>query len=147
MDVINNAINSLNSSTFFAGIMMICLNIGSRYIQLNLDESTESYIKYALTKEILVFTISWMATRNIYSALVLTAVFVVLADFILNEKSKYCLLPKKFIKSRKLGEYTNNKDITDKDYSDAMDIVEKYKIQKSKSSQLNYLDAYNMNKF
>ena len=147
MDIVNNAINSLNSSTFFAGIMMICLNIGSRYIQLNLDESTESYIKYALTKEILVFTISWMATRNIYTALVLTAVFVVLADFILNEKSKYCLLPKKFIKSRKLGEYTNNKDITDKDYSDAMDIVEKYKIQKSKSSQLNYLDAYNMNKF
>ena len=147
MDIVNNAINSLNSSTFFAGIMMICLNIGSRYIQLNLDESTESYIKYALTKEILVFTISWMATRNIYSALVLTAVFVVLADFILNEKSKYCLLPKKFIKSRKLGEYTNNKDITDKDYSDAMDIVEKYKIQKSKSSQINYLDAYNMNKF
>jgi hypothetical protein len=147
MDIVNNAINSLNSSTFFAGIMMICLNIGSRYIQLNLDESTESYIKYALTKEILVFTISWMATRNIYTALVLTAVFVVLADFILNEKSKYCLLPKKFIKSRKLGEYTNNKDISDKDYSDAMDIVEKYKIQKSKSSQLNYLDAYNMNKF
>ena len=147
MDIVNNAINSLNSSTFFAGIMMICLNIGSRYIQLNLDESTESYIKYALTKEILVFTISWMATRNIYTALVLTAVFVVLADFILNEKSKYCLLPKKFIKSRKLGEYTNNKDISDKDYSDAMVIVEKYKIQKSKSSQLNYLDAYNMNKF
>jgi hypothetical protein len=147
MDIVNNAINSLNSSTFFAGIMMICLNIGSRYIQLNLDESTESYIKYALTKEILVFTISWMATRNIYSALVLTAVFVVLADFILNEKSKYCLLPKKFIKSRKLGEYTNNKVITDKEYSDAMDLVQSYKIQKSKSSQLNYLDAYNMNKF
>jgi hypothetical protein len=147
MDIISNAINSLNSSTFFAGIMMICLNIGSRYIQLNLDESTESYIKYALTKEILVFTISWMATRNIYSALVLTAVFVVLADFILNEKSKYCLLPKKFIKSRKLGEYTNNKIITDKEYNDAMDIVQKYKTQKSKSNQLNYLDAYNMNKF
>jgi hypothetical protein len=147
MEFINNAISSLNSSTFFAGLMMICLNIGSRYIQLNLDESTESYIKYALTKEILVFTISWMATRNIYSALVLTAVFVVLADFALNEKSKYCILPKDFIKSRKLGEYTNNKVITEKEFSDAMDIVEKYKTQKSKSSQLNYLDAYNMNKF
>ena len=147
MDIINKAVESLNSSTFFAGIMMICLNIGSRYIQLNLDESTESYIKYALTKEILVFTISWMATRNIYTALVLTAVFVVLADFALNEKSKYCLLPKNFIKSRKLGEYTNNKVITDKEYSDAVDLVQSYKTQKSKSSQLNYLDAYNMNKF
>jgi len=147
MDIIHNAVSSLNSSTFFAGIMMICLNIGSRYIQLNLDESTESYIKYALTKEILVFTISWMATRNIYSALVLTAIFVVLADFILNEKSRYCLLPKKFIKSRKLGEYTNNKIITEKEYSDAVELIEKYKTQKNKSSQLGYLDAYNMNKF
>ena len=146
MDIINNAINSLNSSTFFAGIMMICLNIGSRYIQLNLDESTESYIKYALTKEILVFTISWMATRNIYHALVLTAVFVVLADFALNEKSSYCILPKNFIKSRKLGEYTNNKVITEKEFNDAMEIVQKYKTQKSKSNQLNYLDAYNTNK-
>jgi hypothetical protein len=146
MDIINKAVESLNSSTFFAGIMMICLNIGSRYIQLNLDESTESYIKYALTKEILVFTISWMATRNIYSALVLTAVFVVLADFALNEKSKYCILPKNFINSRKLGEYTNNKIITEKEFNDAMEIVEKYKSQKNKSSQLNYLDAYNMNK-
>jgi hypothetical protein len=146
MDVISNAINSLNSSTFFAGIMMICLNIGSRYIQLNLDESTESYIKYALTKEILVFTISWMATRNIYTALVLTAVFVVLADFVLNEKSNYCLLPKNFIKSRKLGEYTNNKVITEKEFNDAMETVEKYRSQKNKSNQLNYLDAYNMNK-
>jgi len=135
MDVINGAVESLNSSTFFAGIMMICLNIGSRYIQLNLDESTESYIKYALTKEILVFTISWMATRNIYTALVLTAVFVVLADFALNEKSKYCLLPKNFIKSRKLGEYSNNKVITEKEFNDAMEIEEKYKSQKNKSSQ------------
>jgi hypothetical protein len=146
MDVINKAVSSLNSSTFFAGIMMICLNIGSRYIQLNLDESTESYIKYALTKEILVFTISWMATRNIYTALVLTAVFVVLADFAFNEKSSYCILPKDFIKSRKLGEYTNNKVITEKEFNDAMEIVQKYKTQKSKSNQLNYLDAYNMNK-
>jgi hypothetical protein len=147
MNVINNAISSLNSSTFFAGIMMICLNIGSRYIQLNLDESTESYIKYALTKEILVFTISWMATRNIYTALVLTAVFVVLADFILNEKSKYCLLPKKFIKSRKLGEFTDNKIITEKEVNDAIELLEKAKIQKNKSNQLGYLDAYNMDKF
>ena len=147
LEILNNAVSSLNSSTFFAGIMMICLNIGSRYIQLNLDESTESYIKYALTKEILVFTISWMATRNIYTALVLTAVFVVLADFVLNEKSKYCLLPKKFIESRKVSEFTKNKEITEKEIKDAMELLENAKIQKNKKNQLNYLDAYNMNKF
>ena len=147
LGIINNSINTLNSSTFFAGIMMICLNIGSRYIQLNLDESTESYIKYALTKEIMVFTISWMATRNIYMSLGLTAVFIVLADFIMNEKSKYCLLPKKFIKSRRMNELIDNNILSEKEIKDALEVLEKAKVQKFKQNQLNYLDSYNMNKF
>ena len=142
-----NSINSLNSSTFFAGVMMICLNIGSRYIQINLDESTESYIKYALTKEILVFTISWMATRNIYMSLGLTAVFIVLADFILNEKSRYCLLPKKFIKSRRMNEMVDSKVLSEKEISDALEVLEKAKVQKFKQNQLNYLESYTSNKF
>jgi hypothetical protein len=145
--ILNDGINSLNSSTFFAGIMMICLNIGSRYIQLNLDESTESYIKYALTKEILVFTISWMATKNIYMSLGLTAVFIVLADFILNEKSKYCLLPKKFIKTRRMNELVGSKILSEKEINDALEVLEKAKAQKFKQNQLNYLDSYNMDKF
>ena len=146
-DILNNGINSLNSSTFFAGIMMICLNIGSRYIQLNLDESTESYIKYALTKEIMVFTISWMATRNIYMSLGLTAVFIVLADFIMNEKSRYCLLPKKFIRSRRMNELVDNKILSEKEINDALEVLEKAKVQKFKQNQLNYLESYNLNKF
>ena len=146
-NILNNSVNSLNSSTFFAGIMMICLNIGSRYIQLNLDESTESYIKYALTKEIMVFTISWMATRNIYMSLGLTAVFIVLADFIMNEKSRYCLLPKKFIQSRRMNELVDNKILSEKEINDALEVLEKAKVQKFKQNQLNYLDSYDLNKF
>jgi hypothetical protein len=145
--VINNSINSLNSSTFFAGVMMICLNIGSRYIQLNLDESTESYIKYALTKEIMVFTISWMATRNIYMSLGLTAIFIVLADFIMNEKSRYCLLPKKFIQSRRMNELVDNKILSEKEINDALEVLERAKVQKFKQNQLNYLASYDLNKF
>ena len=146
-NILNNGINSLNSSTFFAGIMMICLNIGSRYIQLNLDESTESYIKYALTKEIMVFTISWMATRNIYMSLGLTAVFIVLADFIMNEKSRYCLLPKKFIQSRRMNELVDNKILSEKEINDALEVLERAKVQKFKQNQLNYLASYDLNKF
>lgn len=147
LDILHSSVNSLNSSTFFAGIMMICLNIGSRYIQLNLDESTESYIKYALTKEILVFTISWMATRNIYMSLGLTAIFIVLADFIFNEKSRYCLLPKKFIRSRRMNELVDNKVLSEKEINDALEVLEKAKMQKFKQNQMNYLESYDLNKF
>ncbi len=83
---IHESISSLNSNMFFAGIMMLTLNIGSRYVQLNLSPSAESYLKYAITKEFLIFTIAWMGTRNIYVALTLTAAFIILADYGLNDK-------------------------------------------------------------
>jgi len=146
MSTINEFVQSLNSSTFFAGVMMICLNIGSRYVQLNLTESTEQFIKYALTKELLVFTVAWMGTRNIYMALVLTAVFVVLADFIMNENSKYCLLPKKFLQLRKSVDINNDSIISDKEINDATELLEKAKRQKKHLNHLKYLDYYNNNK-
>jgi len=146
MSTINEFIQSLNSSTFFAGVMMICLNIGSRYVQLNLTESTEQFIKYALTKELLVFTVAWMGTRNIYMALVLTAVFVVLADFIMNENSKYCLLPKKFLQLRKAVDINDDKIISEKEINDANELLEKAKKQKKMQNHLNYVDYYNNNK-
>ena len=76
----NYAVYRLNNSLFFAGVVMIMLNIGSRYIELKLDPSTENFLKTALSKELLVFSVCWMGTRDLVIALVLTAVFVVLAE-------------------------------------------------------------------
>ena len=77
----------------------------------------------------------------------LTAVFIVLADFIMNEKSRYCLLPKKFIRSRRMNELVDNKILSEKEINDALEVLEKAKVQKFKQNQLNYLESYNLNKF
>jgi hypothetical protein len=44
LTVMHNFFHNLNTSTFFAGFVMIILNIGSRYINLDLNSSTESWI-------------------------------------------------------------------------------------------------------
>jgi hypothetical protein len=88
-----------------------------------------------------------MATRNIYMSLGLTAVFIVLADFIMNEKSRYCLLPKKFIRSRRMNELMDNKILSEKEINDALEVLEKAKVQKFKQNQMNYLESYDLNKF
>ena len=41
-------LRSLNSSKYFAGIMMLTLNIGSKYITLELSKTQEAYLKYTL---------------------------------------------------------------------------------------------------
>jgi hypothetical protein len=139
---INESISSLNSNMFFAGIMMLTLNIGSRYVQLNLSPSAESYLKYAITKEFLVFTIAWMGTRNIYVALTLTAAFVILADYALNDKSNFCILPEKFKKLQDSIDTNNDKIISELEIKSAMDILEKAKKQRENRIQLGYLSFY-----
>ena len=136
---IHESISSLNSNMFFAGIMMLTLNIGSRYVQLNLSPSAESYLKYAITKEFLVFTIAWMGTRNIYVALTLTAAFVILADYALNDKSNFCILPEKFKKLQDSIDSNNDKIISELEIKDAMNILEKAKKQRENRVQLGYL--------
>ena len=138
----NESISSLNSNMFFAGIMMLTLNIGSRYVQLNLSPSAESYLKYAITKEFLVFTIAWMGTRNIYVALTLTAAFVILADYGLNDKSNFCILPEKFKKLQNSIDTNNYKIISELEIKNAMDILEKAKKQQDNRVQLGYLSFY-----
>jgi hypothetical protein len=122
--------------------MMLTLNIGSRYVQLNLSPSAESYLKYAITKEFLVFTIAWMGTRNIYVALTLTAVFVVLADYAFNDKSNFCILPEKFKKIQDSIDTNNDKIISELEIKSAMDILEKAKKQRENRIQLGYLSFY-----
>jgi hypothetical protein len=131
---------------FFAGIMMLTLNIGSRYVQLNLSPSAESYLKYAITKEFLVFTIAWMGTRNIYVALTLTATFVILADYGLNDKSNFCILPEKFKKLQNSIDTNNDKIISELEIKNAMEILEKAKKQQDNRVQLGYLTFYDNNK-
>ena len=143
---INESVSSLNSNMFFAGIMMLTLNIGSRYVQLNLSPSAESYLKYALTKEFLVFTIAWMGTRNIYVALTLTAAFVILADYGLNDKSNFCILPEKFKKLQNSIDTNNDKIISELEIKNAMEILEKAKKQQDNRVQLGYLTFYDNNK-
>ena len=82
---------SLNNSKFFAGIVMIMLNIGSKYITIELSKTQEEYLKNHVARQILIFSISWMGTRDILMSLALTAIFVVMTEFLFNENSKNCI--------------------------------------------------------
>lgn len=135
-------ISSLNTNMFFAGIMMLTLNIGSRYVQLNLSPSAESYLKYAITKEFLIFTIAWMGTRNIYIALTLTAAFIILSDYVFNDKSIFCMLPEKFKKMQSSIDLNDDKIISELEIKNAMEILEKAKKQRDNRTQLGYLSFY-----
>lgn len=89
-------IKFLNKNTLFIGMMMFVMNISSRFVTIKLSKSMEGYLKYTFSKHILIFTIAFIGTRDLYAALVITILFAIFMDFLFNEDSKYCCLPESF---------------------------------------------------
>jgi hypothetical protein len=96
MKKINDNVTMLNGSKIFAGIMIIILQISSRFVTIRLSKTMESYLKYTFSKQILIFAIAWMGTRDIYIALIIAVIFSFISDVLCNEESQYCMLPNTF---------------------------------------------------
>jgi len=90
---INNYVSSLNNSKYLAGILMIVLNILSKYINIKFTKIQETYIKNLLGRQLLIFTVAFVATRDVVVSLILTLAFIVSVDYLLNEDSGYCIIP------------------------------------------------------
>jgi hypothetical protein len=87
-------LDSINESKLFAGLMMIFLNIGSRYITIELSKTQKQYLTNSILRQVLVFAVAFIGTRDLIIALVLTAVFTILVDGLFHEDSKISVLPK-----------------------------------------------------
>ena len=117
LSLIEGNLLSLNTSKYFAGIMMLLMNLGSKHVSEELSEIQSRFINHRIMWRILVFVLVFYATRDIKVALILTAVFVILVSGIFNEESKYCVLPNKVIEK---------KEITRDEYITAKKIVDRY---------------------
>ena len=73
---------------------MLIINIGSKYVTIELSKNQEQFLKGAIARQILIFSIIWMGTRDIITSLILTAVFVILTDHLFNEESRFCVVSK-----------------------------------------------------
>jgi len=120
---------NLNNSKFFAGVIMIMLNVGSKFIPIQFSKSAEEYLKYSLSKKILVFAMAWMGTRDIYTALALTIIFIIFSDYLFNEESVFCIVPydKRLLTNTKTESLTTENKITNEEFNQFSKLLEKIK--------------------
>jgi uncharacterized protein YdcH (DUF465 family) len=120
-------LNVLNDNKYFAGIIMLVMNIGSKYITIELSKTQEAYFRYTLGRQIIIFSILWVGTRDITISLVLTAVFILLVDYLFNENSKFCIIPEKY---KELQKEVGGNMVTQKEVNEAIDTLKKARKQK-----------------
>jgi len=144
---INHHVMYLNNSKFFAGVIMILLNIGSKFITIQFSKSTEEYMKYSLSKQILVFAMAWMGTRDIYAALGLTAVFTILSEHLFNEESSLCIVPHKYRVLDKLVDTNDDGAVSEPELAAAIIVLEKAKREKQRKGQKDAFTKFDFQKF
>ena len=144
---INHNILYLNNSKFFAGVIMILLNVGSKFIQIQFSKSTEEYMKYSVSKQLLVFSMAWMGTRDIYTALGLTAIFTILSEYLFNEESTLCIVPHNYRVLNKLIDTNDDGVVSETELASAIAILEKAKKEKQRKEQKQIYSKFDFERF
>ncbi len=134
---IDKTIRDLNTSKIFAGLMIITLNISSRFVNIKLSKSMEGYLKYTFSKQILIFAIVWMGTRDIYTSFGIVILFTILTEYLWNEESEMCCLSDDF-KSYHMEKVDG--DISDEDIKKAKEVLEKAE-KNEKEKQMNSFNS------
>ena len=140
MKKIGMKLNSLNkylsSNKFFTGFMFLILNVGAKYATVNISKSQQEYIKKALFREILIFAIIWSGSRDLFVSLILTVVFMIFTDYLFNDSSKFCVIPKHLRKFEDLIDTDGDGKISEEEIQNAMKILERAKKKEAKRDKL-----------
>jgi len=128
---VHNNITSLNQSKLFAGLIIITLNISSKFVTIKLSKSMESYLKYTFSRDILIFAMAWMGTRDIYIALLISFAFSICMNYLFNEESAFCCLPETFTDYH--TQMLVSAPISEEEVSKAKDTLAKYETQKKQT--------------
>ena len=136
---LGESLSGLNNSKFFAGLVMILLNIDSKYITIKIRKSQEAYLRNNVARQILIFAIVWMGTKDVLIALAITAVFHVLTAYLFNEESNWCIIPKHLRQFEDVLDLNGDGKVTPDEIEKAKAILEKAKKRDKRKENLRNL--------
>jgi len=82
-------INYAASSPFFVGMMMLLLNVGSRYITHEFSHDDKEYSQNLLLRRLSIFAVCFVGTRDVVTSILLTAAFVIVAGGLFRGKGPF----------------------------------------------------------
>jgi hypothetical protein len=88
---LDSAIMALNSNPYFIGTMMLLLNLGGRFISMEMSKSQEQFFQNPWVRRLLIFTVLFVGTRNVMVAFWMTLIIILLIGYLFNENSSLCL--------------------------------------------------------
>ncbi len=82
---------AINTNPYFIGLMMLLLNLGGRFLGMEISKEQEKVFQNPWVRRLLVFTVLFVATRNVFVAAIMTVFVLLIMSFLFNENSDLCL--------------------------------------------------------
>ena len=145
LEPVYSAIQKLNRSKYFLGFLIIFLNLSSKFIKIHLNKYHEKIMRDTIGRELMIFAICFVGTRDILAAFVMSSIFIVFNDYLFNEKSSLCVIPEKHQDMMRAAIDTNKDDRIDNDEIErAIDILNRANKQRQRENRRNaYLTFMN----
>ena len=137
---LNGALSGINNSKVMMAFLMLTLNVGSKYVDFGFSKTQEQILKNGLSRELLIFAISFTATRDVLISFMITSAFFVLSNILFNEKSKFCLIPERMKRIKVLMDTNNDGEISIKEEEEALEILKRADKQRKKKIQGTFLN-------
>ena len=80
VDSVKDSFSCINENKYIIGLTMIMLNIGARFIIDELDDDLRKIISNTIVRRVVIFCSFFMATKDLFTAVVLTIIFVILIN-------------------------------------------------------------------
>ena len=87
MGPFDTVVAAFNTNPYFIGVMMLVLNLGGRFLAMDVTKEQEKLFQNPWFRRFIIFTVLFVATRNVAVAAVLTLFVVILFNYLLNENS------------------------------------------------------------
>lgn len=78
----------INSSRLFNGISTLGMQIGGRYLTAEIPKNVENIFNKPFFRRIFIFLIIFLAFRDVKWAILITLIFILAFNYILNSKSR-----------------------------------------------------------
>jgi hypothetical protein len=136
-----NLKKNIETNKLFIGILMIIMNISSRFIDFKFTKSQENIIK-SVARELFIFVVAFIGTRDLLRAIIITGVFIILANYLFNENCKFNIIPKRYKNVISEMDFNNDGEISKEEIKKAEEILKKAKENdkiKHKINMINYI--------
>jgi hypothetical protein len=81
----------ISANPYFIGLMMLLLNLGGRFLALEISKDQEKFLSQPAVRRFFLFAVLFVATRNILIAASLAIIVILFLGYLFNENSDLCL--------------------------------------------------------